>query len=921
MKILSFFFKFIFALFLGILLSIYWFQYQIQLKNLILKHVKIYMQETLKCDIECNIGKINLFFPFIQIKNVCVTPCIDSQDWNWKCNKISVSISWLDILASKSIKPKIIIDNFKAFSQIKNNNLAIGPHFQDLLFSGNNQVVPVIINDLKLNKSSFTVKEFDKNLKFKVNFDCQTTEIDKVLQNKVYLNGGQLSLNDTTYCSNILGHVHLGLQYSGKIENFSLDGSVELNHLNKNENKCFFVGKWNNGANNCLTRLSTIDGKAVINILLDDINSVPTLNINMFGNLSTVEKIIQINSTLESEIDLNLNINLNNLYEVNGKCIFVNPHLTDRNLSLDYLKLSFENDNNELNGLIEISKANELNVLGNISYDHSLNQGNLEFKNLSQILILDKYKFNPKDLFLSLNFNNQLEFNGSFNCQLLNELNSLFKLSSNINGSDRFLDINGALDEQTFDFKSIFKPSFKIEKFTLCNKNNECVSINYFHDSLNNIKAALDCCNIKAWLCKYFDFISRDLGHILFSGQGKLELEGECSTKGFHGNISLKNGNIIIPSIHNIITDIKGLININIQEKRIILKDFVVNFHKGEFECKKGIIIFNDYSADSIIKFLHLPIVFKKFFINWENVVYSKISGRLLIEKIIDKNILFKGFIALSKSEIKDNIFSNDFRKNLFQGKSDKPKNPFENFVIDISIFTKMPIRLKTIFFKSYINLDLNLKKDNSNFDLIGDINLNEGVIIFPYRDLKIINANIKFLPGRINDPLINLIAKNKIKDYLITLQVMGFAQSPHILLESNPTLTEEQIISLLLIGSESSLNLVIPALLVQNIKNIAIGSAQFQEKLQRNFKIFLKPFKNIRLVPTFNDTTGNKGLTATLDIDINDRLNASIQKNFAEYQEPRIDVNFALTDDVILRGVKDAMGNLSGEFELRFKF
>ena len=63
---------------------------------------------------------------------------------------------------------------------------------------------------------------------------------------------------------------------------------------------------------------------------------------------------------------------------------------------------------------------------------------------------------------------------------------------------------------------------------------------------------------------------------------------------------------------------------------------------------------------------------------------------------------------------------------------------------------------------------------------------------------------------------------KCKIKKYDVSLQIEGSLQAHQIALDATPPLSEEQIVALLLVGSEeNSLNAMMPALIVQNLKSL----------------------------------------------------------------------------------------------------
>ncbi|MCK5632119.1 hypothetical protein KAH94_00040, partial [bacterium] len=130
------------------------------------------------------------------------------------------------------------------------------------------------------------------------------------------------------------------------------------------------------------------------------------------------------------------------------------------------------------------------------------------------------------------------------------------------------------------------------------------------------------------------------------------------------------------------------------------------------------------------------------------------------------------------------------------------------------------------------------------------------------------------------------------------------------------------QILSLLLAGSEQdSLNILMTALFMQNMKGLIFGSDHSPTGVRSMFAKFFKPFERIHLVPSFTDQTGRGGLRGALEIDVSERWRAMIQKNFSLTEDTKVEVEYLLSDDVSLRGVRDERGDISAEVEMRWKF
>jgi len=197
-----------------------------------------------------------------------------------------------------------------------------------------------------------------------------------------------------------------------------------------------------------------------------------------------------------------------------------------------------------------------------------------------------------------------------------------------------------------------------------------------------------------------------------------------------------------------------------------------------------------------------------------------------------------------------------------------------------------------------------------------------DGTLKFPYKSLAIVGGSMHFTAQQWNDPFIELTAKNKLKKYNIGLQVSGSVQNPHIRFEASPTLTEEQVVALLLTGAqESSLNLVMPTLIMQNVQQLLFGPAKSPSRLQHHFNSLLKPFSHVKIVPRFSDETGRGGLRGAIEIEVNDQLSAVFEKNFSLSEDIKFEIDYQLSDDVNIRGIQDERGDLGSEVEFRWKF
>ena len=243
---------------------------------------------------------------------------------------------------------------------------------------------------------------------------------------------------------------------------------------------------------------------------------------------------------------------------------------------------------------------------------------------------------------------------------------------------------------------------------------------------------------------------------------------------------------------------------------------------------------------------------------------------------------------------------------------------------LDIHLCTERPMRAQTETINTLATVDLVIRRDPlKDFGafptMSGVINLGNGSLKFLNKKLHITYGRIQFVANQLNDPIVDLVAKNRVGKYQITLQATGSLQKPTILLESNPELSEEQIMGLLLAGSEhATLQADLPSMLLQNLDSLLV-----QHKKDRKAAFFdkiTKTFKYVQITPNITDDLGYAGLKGSLSVDLSDQLHAQIQKNLDFDSSFSAQLEYMLSDDINLRVIRDQRGELGSEVEVRFK-
>lgn len=388
------------------------------------------------------------------------------------------------------------------------------------------------------------------------------------------------------------------------------------------------------------------------------------------------------------------------------------------------------------------------------------------------------------------------------------------------------------------------------------------------------------------------------------------------------GSLALQGGKIYLPENRNLIEHMATSFELDFANKFFALNEAHIDFCKGRIDCHKASVHLTDTYG---IKMIHLPLVIDNLFVNWKRDFYGFIYGNLLVNKLPTSDLNLSGTVVLRKSLLRENIFSQG-SEIMFSSSLGNLIPLNERLRADIHVMSEQPIHARTDTLETYASVDVRVRyahgQNIAQFpQLTGTINLDSGSLKFLRNKLNIEYGKIQFITNQLNDPMIDLVARNRINKYMVTLQATGSLQKPTIILESTPELTEEQIIGLLLAGSENAkLQTDLFAMLEQNLHNIVLGSKDKLSKASSFLETIAKPFKYVQITPDFTDQSGRGGIKGTVSVNVNDQVRAQVQKNFNLQEDFSAQVEYFLADDVSIKGVKDQRGELGAEVEVRLK-
>ncbi len=481
-------------------------------------------------------------------------------------------------------------------------------------------------------------------------------------------------------------------------------------------------------------------------------------------------------------------------------------------------------------------------------------------------------------------------------------------LKITVNGDNKKIAIHGYCDGYDCSALLAKTDQWLLQQAQL--KNSEQENIIGAHTQGNAVVAHAELSHVKPLIKKYTDF---DL-----EADGAIACTLWLENKIIFGDIAFKKGFIRIPDTFNGITHAHINGSFDAQNKLVHINNAQIGLNEGLISCNNGTL---KIAADGSTESYYANLLVDHALFNAMTAIDLYVSGNVMLNKKSWQTPLLSGNIILEDFQLRENPLSSAFIAKIAQvSKQSAPTDIQMN--CDLSIITKKAITVTTPWLEIAARARVRVTNNFAKPYIEGSIIVDNGIMHLPYRPLMICRGMVTFNPEQIDNPFIELVAKNTIKHHDVSMQIAGPLQSLNIALLSNPVLTEAQIISLLLTGSAyGSLGIIVPSLALYSIKNLLFDIEQSPIKVSGRAQEWLAPLRSVYFVPLFDDQRARGGLRGAFEIEVTDRIHALIQKNFTLTEDTRFELEYMLSDDMSIRAVRDERRDVNGQVEMRWKF
>lgn len=415
---------------------------------------------------------------------------------------------------------------------------------------------------------------------------------------------------------------------------------------------------------------------------------------------------------------------------------------------------------------------------------------------------------------------------------------------------------------------------------------------------------------------------------IELQGEGIVRYTGIMTPTGVEVKATLEHANIRVPYTYGVVQRGGLTLQADTADRVLLVRDAELELYKSSITCSRATVRFDDAGN---ITYVHLPLLMHNYLFGWKKEFFAQISGACMLCIVPRGDSSVAGSISIDQAHVRGNLLSADFQHEFLGAALDAlgaslPAVPAQGdddpWLLDISYATRAPLEIKTPFLEASVICSGHVGGTLQSPDVRGGFEFVRGTLGFPYKPLFITKGSVTIRPEALHDPDVHLVARNYIKKYDVEMAITGSARDPHITFTSIPHLEQAQIITLLLGGSEDgSLYFLMPKVITDTIETLLFGSAETTSRVQKYLNTLFRPFKRVSITPRLSDQAGRGGVRGAIELEVNDRLRAVIEKNISLPEDTTFEVEYDISDDARCRMMRDERGDLGLEGEMRWKF
>ena len=248
------------------------------------------------------------------------------------------------------------------------------------------------------------------------------------------------------------------------------------------------------------------------------------------------------------------------------------------------------------------------------------------------------------------------------------------------------------------------------------------------------------------------------------------------------------------------------------------------------------------------------------------------------------------------------------------------PKSPLNNLHLDVRILSSPELTVQTTLAKLSGDVDLRLRGTGARPTLLGRINIAEGDIKLGGTKYHLERGDITFLdPVRI-DPVLDVEATTRVRDYDITIGLHGTMEKLNTTYRSDPPLSSDDIVSLLAFGRTQQESAAGAAPSSPGFADSASGAILSQAIGQATTNRISKIFgvSAIRINPSVGGPDNDPNARLTVEQQVSNNITLTYITNLARSAQEVIQFEYNINSEYTVQGIRDENGVVSFDLLIR---
>lgn len=390
-------------------------------------------------------------------------------------------------------------------------------------------------------------------------------------------------------------------------------------------------------------------------------------------------------------------------------------------------------------------------------------------------------------------------------------------------------------------------------------------------------------------------------------------ITGELANPYIQGGLAIKNGTVRSATLRQTMENVN--ISIFFNGREIIL------------ESMNGRVGGGSVTGSGKLEMGKLDIKEFGLVLEIADVVFHYPDG---FESRVDGTFVFQGANGSKGLKGEINIKRASYDKNInvrtmileLQKKKNKIEQPIPllgNTDLNIHIGGKKDIWINNNLAKVPLEVDLMLKGTVDHPILFGRVEAQDGTFFFSRTPFKVLSATADFLSTYTIKPVFDIHATTDVRGYKIDLRLTGTMDRFNLTLNSDPTLSETDILALLTVGQTAS-EAAETMKSVGALEATAFLAAPIQEKLEGKLQNIIR-VDRFQVEPYYSNTSASGGARLTVGKKLlDDRLYVTYTTGITTVEE-LIKLEYFLGKNVYVVGERDEQGRISSDIKFRFEF